>query len=54
MTGAPGSTQDAKLLCHKTLISQIESDEVIPRKTIKVGGAGERSLVTVGVSAFPC
>ena len=37
MTGAPGSVQDAKLLHHKTLISQIESDKVIPRKTVKVG-----------------
>ena len=52
-TGTPGSTHDARLLHHTTLLCQSENDGVIPNKTIDLGQAGEIRLITVGESAFP-
>ena len=52
MTGAPGSTHDARLLRYTTLFRQIENDGAIPNKIIDLGEAGEIPLVTLEETAL--
>ena len=52
-TGAPGSTHDARLLTHFSLLRKICNSGGIPNKSVSLGNAGEIPLITIGDSAFP-
>ena len=50
--GGPGSTHDARLLCHTSLFDILIGD-AISDKQIELDNFGTVPLVTVGNNAFP-
>ena len=53
LTGAPGSTHDARLLRYSILLKYIQSGGGIPNKSINLGGFGEIPLETISDTTFP-
>lgn len=51
--GAPGITQDARLLKEPSIYSDIVNGNVLPNRVIQLGDFGETPIVTIGGSAFP-
>ena len=51
--GAPGSTQDAKLLKESSIFHKILKRDVLPDRVTSLGDFGYVPLVTVGDSASP-
>ena len=52
-TCAPGSTHDACLLRHCSLFRTKCNGGGIPNKSVSLGIAGEKPLITIGESVFP-
>ena len=52
-SGAPGSTHDARLLTHCSLLRTICNGGGIPNKSVSLMNAGEIPLITIGDSKFP-
>ena len=51
--GAPGSTDDSRMLRTKSLYEKIISGNIIPDKGIALGDFGNIPLATIGDTGFP-